>query len=109
MGKFAVIDIGSNTVRLVVYENRERAPYVVFNEKVFCGLGRGVSETGSMREKSMDKATVTLRRFAILLEKMKIEDCKVVATSAVREAENGEQFVSSIKYETGLDINVVSG
>ena len=109
MGKFAVIDIGSNTVRLVVYENRERAPYVVFNEKVFCGLGRGVSETGSMREKSIDKATVTLRRFAILLEKMKIKDFKVVATSAVRDAANGERFVSSIKHETGLDINVVSG
>ena len=109
MGKFAVIDIGSNTVRLVVYENRERAPYVVFNEKVFCGLGRGVSETGSMREKSIDKATVTLRRFAILLEKMKIKDFKVVATSAVRDAVNGERFVNSIKHETGLDINVVSG
>ena len=63
MGKFAIIDIGSNTVRLVVYENRERAPYVVFNEKVFCGLGRGVSETGNMIEEAMGLAEKTLKRF----------------------------------------------
>lgn len=109
VGKFAVIDIGSNTVRLVVYENRERAPYMIFNEKVFCGLGRGVAETGFMHEKSIDKATITLRRFAILLDKMNVKDHKIVATSAVREAKNGVQFVDNIKHETGLDIEVVSG
>jgi len=109
LGKFAVIDIGSNTVRMVVYENRERSPYVVFNEKVFCGLGRGVSETGSMIEESMDKATATLSRFALLLLKMSIDDYKVVATSAVRDAENGQEFVKRIRNETFIDIDVVGG
>ncbi|MDG1708078.1 MAG: Ppx/GppA phosphatase family protein, partial [Emcibacteraceae bacterium] len=109
MGRFAVIDIGSNTVRLVVYENLERAPYVIFNEKVFCGLGKGVAETGSMREKSMSRATVTLKRFGLLLNQMGVKDHKIVATSAVRDADNGANFVEGIKRDTGLVINVVSG
>lgn len=109
MGKFAVIDIGSNTVRLVVYENRERAPYVVFNEKVFCGLGRGVSEDGLMIKVSIDLAISTLKRFAMLLNKMAISDPRVVATSAVRDAKNGPDFIKEVKKQTGLDIQVIAG
>jgi len=109
VGKFAVIDIGSNTIRLVVYENLERAPYVIFNEKVFCSLGRGVSETGFMRDKSIIKAVKTLRRFSILLEKMNVTNYKTVATSAVRDANNGEAFVKHIKDVSGLNIHVLSG
>ncbi|MDG1857631.1 MAG: Ppx/GppA family phosphatase, partial [Emcibacteraceae bacterium] len=81
----------------------------IFNEKIFCGLGRGVAETGGMIEKSIDRATVTLKRFAMLLEKMGVKNYQVVATSAVRDAQNGAQFVENIKRDTGLDINVISG
>lgn len=109
MGKFAVIDIGSNTVRLVVYENRERAPYVVFNEKVFCGLGRGVSENGMMIKVSMDLALSTLKRFSMLLTKMEISDPRIVATSAVRDAQNGPDFIKRVKNKTGLDIQIITG
>lgn len=109
MGKFAVIDIGSNTVRLVVYENRERAPYVVFNEKVFCGLGRGVSETGLMIDESMDFAVKTLKRFSMLLGKMEIDDPRIVATSAVRDAGNAQEFIKKVKLSTNLDIEVIDG
>lgn len=109
MGKFAVIDIGSNTVRLVVYENRERAPYVVFNEKVFCGLGRGVSETGMMIKVAMDLAISTLKRFSMLLAKMEITDPRIVATSAVRDATNGPDFIKKVKKKTGLEIQVIAG
>lgn len=109
MGKFAIIDIGSNTVRLVVYENRERAPYVVFNEKVFCGLGRGVSETGNMIEEAMGLAEKTLKRFSMLIIKMGIDDPRIIATSAVRDAKNGPDFVERIKDYTGLSIEVIRG
>lgn len=109
MGKFAVIDIGSNTVRLVVYENRERAPYVVFNEKVFCGLGRGVSEDGLMIEEAMDLAIKTLKRFSMLLAKMAITDPRIVATSAVRDADNGSDFIKRVKQTTDLNIEVING
>ncbi|MBT6031581.1 MAG: Ppx/GppA family phosphatase [Kordiimonadaceae bacterium] len=109
MGKFAIIDIGSNTVRLVVYENRARAPYLVFNEKVFCRLGRGVAAKGHMIDKSMNKAAKTLRRFALLLKKMSIDDYRVIATSAVRDANNSAEFIQRIKNETGIDIEVIDG
>lgn len=109
MGKFAIIDIGSNTVRLVVYENRERAPYVVFNEKVFCGLGRGVSETGNMIDEAMDLGEKTLKRFSMLIDKMGIKDPRIIATSAVRDAKNGSEFVERIKEYTGLSIEVIKG
>jgi exopolyphosphatase/guanosine-5'-triphosphate,3'-diphosphate pyrophosphatase len=109
LGKFAVIDIGSNTVRLVVYENRERAPYIVFNEKVFCGLGRGVSVNGMMMKVAMELAISTLLRFAMLLSKMEISDPKIVATSAVRDAKNGPDFIKKVKKRTGLDIQVING
>ena len=109
MGRFAVIDIGSNTIRLVVYENRERAPYVIFNEKVFCGLGLGVAESGKMIRRSIVKATRTLSRFLIFLKKMDVKDYRAIATSAVRDALNGRQFVADVKRETGLDIKIVSG
>ena len=109
MGKFAVIDIGSNTVRLVVYENRERAPYVVFNEKVFCGLGRGVSETGLMIEEAMELAISTLKRFAMLIVKMEIENPRIVATSAVRDARNGPDFIKRVKGKAGIDVTIIDG
>jgi exopolyphosphatase / guanosine-5'-triphosphate,3'-diphosphate pyrophosphatase len=109
VGKFAVIDIGSNSVRLVVYENLQRAPYVVFNEKVFCGLGRGISDTGGMLQDSMDQAVSTLKRFAILLDNMRVTDYKAVATSAVRDAHNQEEFISRVKNTCDLKIEIIDG
>jgi len=107
--KFAVVDIGSNSVRLVVYESLKRAPYVIFNEKILCGLGRGLAETGKMQQGLMDSCVENLKRFALMLDKMDVEDFRVVATSAVREALNGPDFVKRIKRECGLDVSVISG
>ncbi|WP_417318309.1 Ppx/GppA family phosphatase [Emcibacter sp.] len=109
MGRFAVIDIGSNSVRLVVYESRDRVPYVIFNEKVLCGLGQGVSETGLMMEESILTALSTLRRFAMLVDKMEISDTRAIGTSAVRDAKNGPEFVERVKESSGLDVEVIDG
>ncbi|MBL4802306.1 MAG: Ppx/GppA family phosphatase, partial [Emcibacter sp.] len=109
MEKFSVIDIGSNSVRLVVYESLKRAPYVVFNEKILCGLGRGLSDTGCMQDKAMDSAIASLKRFRVMLDKMDVENFRVVATSAVREAENGAEFIARIKVECHLDVVIISG
>lgn len=109
MRKFAVIDIGSNSVRLVVYESLKRAPYVIFNEKILCGLGRGLAETGIMQAGPMDLAIRNLKRFRIMLRKMDVKKFRVVATSAVREARNGPAFVHRIKTECQLDVSVISG
>lgn len=105
----AIIDIGSNSVRLVVYRGAVRVPPTVFNEKVMCGLARGLAETGAMTESAMEQAIDTLRRFAMLCADMQVDDLWVVATAAVRQASNGRAFVERVKRETGLDITVISG
>ncbi|MCF8473651.1 MAG: exopolyphosphatase [Emcibacter sp.] len=109
MVKFAVIDIGSNSVRLVVYESLKRAPYVIFNEKILCGLGRGLFETGVMQQDAIEAAIESLKRFHLMLEKMDVEKYKVVATSAVREAKNGSEFIKRVKSECHLTVDVISG
>ena len=109
MGKFAVVDIGSNSVRLVVYENLKRTPYVAFNEKVLCGLGGEVTATGKMSPDAMDMALRTLKRFSILMKKMGISQYRAVATAAVRDALNGPDFIKDIRRYCELDVDVING
>lgn len=107
---FAVIDIGSNSVRLVVFDGLRRHPQVLFNEKVLCGLGRGVGRSGRLDDESIARAVSTLRRFRFLLDAMDAEaDLVAVATSAVREAENGPDFVKLVRLEAGIDIQIING
>lgn len=105
----AIIDIGSNSVRLVVYRGAVRVPPTVFNEKVMCGLAKGLAEKGAMEEAAMEQAVETLRRFAMLCADMQVDQLTVVATAAVRQSRNGSEFVARVKRDTGLDINVISG
>ena len=105
----AVIDVGSNSVRLVVFEGLDRHPRVLFNEKVLCGLGRGVGEKGRLEEKAVARALATLRRFALLCREMEVHAIEAVATAAVREADNGEEFVAAVARETGIALGVLSG
>ena len=104
----AVIDIGSNTVRLVIYGGPRRAPIVWLNEKVTARLGRDLAETSRMPEKATDMALRGLSRFAAILQDIGVADVEVVATAAVRDAENGEEFVEAVR-ALGLDIRVLSG
>lgn len=103
----AIIDIGSNSVRLVVYGGAERAPSPIFNEKVLAGLGVGLAESGLLAEASQDVALAALRRFHLLLRYMKVGTVRVVATAAVRDARNGAVFVAKIK-RIGFDCTVLS-
>ena len=104
-----MIDIGSNSVRLVVYENGGRAPLPIFNEKVLCGLGRGLDRTGRMPNKGIRKALESLRRFAELCPQMGVRDIDVVATAAVREAGNGREFLETVREQCGLEVQLLSG
>ena len=105
----AVIDVGSNSVRLVVYEHGGRAPLPIFNEKVLCGLGRGLDRTGLMPDDAIRLALESLQRFARLCPEMGIGDIQVVATAAVREARNGAAFLRSVQRECGLEVRLLSG
>ncbi len=104
----AIVDIGSNTVRLVIYGGARRAPLVLHNEKVAAGLGRDLTETGVMSDDAIETALAGLARYATLLEDLGIEDVQVVATAAPREASNGPEFLVRVR-ELGLEPRLLSG
>lgn len=104
----AIIDIGSNTVRLVVYGGTMRAPTVLLNEKVTAKLGREIAATGRLADEAMAMALRGLRRFALLLADLCISDIETVATAAVRDAANGPEFVEQLR-RIGLNPRVISG
>ena len=108
-GRRAVIDIGSNSIRLVVYQDGGRAPLQLFNEKVLCGLGRGLAATGALPAEGMGMALANLARFKSLVSAMGAKSVEVVATAAVRDARNGDAFVADIARRTGLKARVLSG
>jgi len=104
-----VVDIGSNSVRLVVYEGLVRSPTVLFNEKILCGLGKGVVKTGRLNEAGAELAVRTLARFRTLCRQLGVVTLHVVATAAAREAQNGAAFIARAEQEIGVPIHVLSG
>jgi len=108
-GRVAVVDIGSNSVRLVVFDRLGRAPVPVFNERVFAGLGRDIARTGRLDAAGVALARTNLRRFARLGAAMGVSRFDVLATAAVREAENGPEFVAEIEALCGAPVQVLSG
>lgn len=105
----AVIDIGSNSVRLVLYRLEGRAIWTVFNEKVLAGLGRDLPQTGRLSEEGVAMALPALRRFAAVIEGVRPHHIFVAATAAVREAADGVTFCERVAAETGFHIRVLSG
>ncbi len=105
----AVVDIGSNSVRMVVYDGLRRAPSPMFNEKVLCALGRGVAETGALDAEASQRALNAIRRFRALCTQMDVSEVFSVATAAVREASNGQEFITKAKKLLGVDIGVLTG
>lgn len=104
-----VIDTGSNTVRLVVYDGLRRTPIPLFNEKVFCGLGESVTATGRIGGEAAESCRGALRRFAAVLRAMNVHEVEAVATAASREAENGREFIQAVSREIGIGIRIISG
>lgn len=105
----AVVDIGSNSVRLVIYRLEGRAMWTVFNEKVLAGLGKGLEQSRRLSPDGVKDALVALRRFKAVLDAARPGAVHVVATAAVRDAEDGPAFVDAIQRETGLRVRVLNG
>ena len=105
----AVIDVGSNSVRLVLYRLEGRAIWQVYNEKVLAGLGRSLGETGRLSPDGVTAALAALRRFRAVLDGATPSQVFCAATAAVREAQDGPAFVERVRAEIGLDIKVLSG
>src|SRR5690242_17859981 len=107
--RVGVMDVGSNSVRLVVYDVRGRAMQPRFNEKVLAGLGRGLNSTGKLSKEGVEIAVAALARFASITRAQKVEALFPFATAAVREASDGKEFVDRVKKETGVVLRVLSG
>ena len=105
----AVLDVGSNSVRLVIYRLEGRAIWTVYNEKVLAGLGREVTRTGRLSPEGVETALFALRRFKAVLDAARPAQVYTAATAAVREAEDGRAFIRRVRDETGLDIRILSG
>ncbi len=107
--RMAVIDLGSNAVRLAVYDGCNRAPVMVYAERDFAGLGRGLAETGKLNPDGARRAQDALARYAALIRAMKIRHVEAVATAAVRDARDGAAFLRKIKTKCGLAIRSIEG
>jgi exopolyphosphatase/guanosine-5'-triphosphate,3'-diphosphate pyrophosphatase len=105
----SIIDIGSNSIRLVIYEGIARSPTVLFNEKMLAGLGRGIVSTGKLDPEAVQRAVEEFRRFRALSEQAGSEQLYVIATAAAREAENGMDFIHRAEQILGTEIRVLSG
>ena len=104
----AIIDIGSNSVRLVVYQGPARLPATLFNEKVMAGLGRGLAATGAIDSAALATARTALARFAAVAREMEVTSLRTVATAAVRDAANGHELIDAAR-RIGLDVELLSG
>ncbi|WP_310619969.1 Ppx/GppA family phosphatase [Flexibacterium corallicola] len=108
-GPVAIIDIGSNSVRLVVYERLSRSPSPLFNEKVLAGLGRGVGLNGEMDPLRVEVALKAISRFKAISKQVGVTMLRIVATAAVREANNGPAFISEVERICDTQVQILSG
>ncbi|MBB6125064.1 Ppx/GppA family phosphatase [Sphingobium subterraneum] len=105
----AIIDIGSNSVRLVVYDGAPRSPVILFNEKVLAGLGAALGQTGRIEPEAMERGLLALVRYAALCREMRVDRLRCVATAAVRDATNGHELIARAEREAGLAVEILSG
>lgn len=105
----AVLDIGSNSVRLVVYERHARSLTPLYNEKVSCALGRGIATTGKLADDNVERALTAIQRFALVVRMMRVGKTYVLATSAVRDASNRREFVDAVEAIMEAKVHVLSG
>ena len=109
LSRVGVVDVGSNSVRMVVFDGAARSPAYFYNEKIMCGLGKGLAQTGKLSPDGRVRALAALKRFSLLAKGMGIETLTVVATAAVREAEDGPAFQLQVLQDTGLKMWVIDG
>ena len=109
LSRVGVVDVGSNSVRMVVFDGAARSPAYFYNEKILCGLGKGLAETGLLNPDGKVRALAALKRFSLLAEGMGAAPLTVVATAATREAKDGPAFQAQVLEETGLKLWVIDG
>ena len=106
---YGVLDVGSNSIRLVVFEGLTRAPAPVFNERELCGLGATLAETGALAPEAVEPALDALRRFSAAARALGVGPLDAVTTAAVRDARDGERFCAAVAREAGFSLRILSG
>ncbi len=109
LSRVGVVDVGSNSVRLVVFDGAARSPAYFYNEKIMCALGAGLEVSGRLNPEGRPRAIAALRRFSHLAMGMGVEGLTVIATAAVRDASDGQDFVREVFEETGLHVTIIEG
>ncbi|NHF73829.1 Ppx/GppA family phosphatase [Paracoccus xiamenensis] len=109
LSRVGVVDVGSNSIRMVIFDGAARSPAYFYNEKVMAGLGKDMASTGRLNPEGVERGFAALKRFAVIAEGMRVRPMTVVATAAVREAEDGPEFRKRVEKETGLKLNVIDG
>ncbi len=107
--RIGVVDLGSNSVRLVVYDHLGRVPLPLFNERALCGLGRDLAATGRLAPEGVDKAMASLRRFVAIARAMGVDELTVLATAATRDAADGAGFLEDVERRCGVPVRQLSG
>ncbi len=107
--RIAVIDIGSNSLRLVVFERLGATLLPLLNEKVMCGLGRGIARSGRLNREGVELAYANLQRFVALARALKADHIMGIATAAVREASDGKEFAAEVERQCGLAVRIIDG
>jgi exopolyphosphatase/guanosine-5'-triphosphate,3'-diphosphate pyrophosphatase len=108
-GRIGIIDIGSNSIRLVIYDQQKRSPVPIYNEKVMCALGKGLSSSGVLNPEGVELARHALRRFLAMGRNMEITSLYVMATAAMRDARDGEGFARYLEHTYDIDVDIISG
>src|SRR5579862_5040598 len=109
LGRIAVVDVGSNSLRLVVFERLGSSLLPLLNEKVMCALGRGIARTGRLNREGVELAYANLQRFVALARALKADHLTAIATAAVREASDGAGFAAEIERQCGMPVRIVNG
>ncbi len=107
--KIAVIDIGSNSIRLVIFDRYGRYPYPLFNERITCRLGADLKKTKMLRVDRIEHALLTIKRFSNIIKSAKLRNVHAIATAAAREAKNADEFLIPAEKLLGFKIKVLSG
>ncbi|MFZ2007020.1 MAG: Ppx/GppA family phosphatase [Stellaceae bacterium] len=107
--RIAVIDIGSNSLRLVVFERFGATLLPLLNEKVMCGLGRGIVRTGRLNREGVELAYANIQRFVALARALGASHLMGIGTAAMREASDGPEFAAEIERQCGLPVRIVDG
>ena len=109
LGRIAVVDVGSNSLRLVVFDRLGATLVPLLNEKVMCALGRGIATTGRLNPEGIELALANLQRFVALAGALGVDHLAIIATAAVREAQDGRAFAARAERQCGVPVRIIEG